>query len=313
MAQTRLENAIQVFIEALGVEKGYAKHTCRAYTHDLQEFAEFLNPAPDNSDKTVVKPEMDRIYVDGIDPLTIRSYLGVLAKKNTKRTIARKMAAIRSFFNFQVKRGLLSENPAAGVRIPKQEIHIPAYLTVDDMFRLLDSITGTGSLDLRNRAIFETIYSTGIRVSEAASMDTGDVHREAGEIQVAGKGNRQRRAPIGRQALAAIDTYRRQLQKEIGIPASNDGPLFLNKNRGRLSTRSIRRILSQLAAACGLTVPVAPHALRHSFATHMLDAGADLRIVQELLGHKNLSTTQKYTHVSIDRLMETYDKAHPRK
>lgn len=313
MTETQFGDAIGVFIEALGVEKGYTKHTCRAYRHDLMEFARFLADDDAETDPAALDDQAARVLVDRIDSLAIRGYLGLLAKKNTKRTIARKMASLRSFFNFWVKRGLLAENPAAGVRIPKQETHIPTYLTVDDMFRLLDSMTAKNLLDLRNRAIFETIYSTGIRVSEIAAMDTGDIYRDVGEIQVAGKGNRQRRAPIGKRALGAIDAYRRKLQQETGISPQSGGALFLNKNRSRLTTRSIRRILSRLAAACGLTVPVAPHALRHSFATHLLDAGADLRVVQELLGHKNLSTTQKYTHVSIDRLMETYDKAHPRR
>jgi integrase/recombinase XerC len=168
-------------------------------------------------------------------------------------------------------------------------------------------------LDLRNRAIFETLYSCGIRVSELVGLNTMDVDPRQALIRVLGKGSQERIVPIGKNALAAIKAYRQALENMCGISADISGPLFLNKNKGRLTARSVARILDQLVTACGLLTPVSPHTLRHTFATHMLDAGADLRAVQELLGHKSLSTTQKYTHVSIDRLMETYDRAHPRK
>jgi integrase/recombinase XerC len=181
------------------------------------------------------------------------------------------------------------------------------------MFRLLDSIHSNSILDLRNRAIFETLYSCGIRVSELVGLNTGDVDFGQALIRVFGKGGKERIVPIGKKALGAILNYRQKLKGERKISSKLDGPLFLNKNTGRLTARSVARILDKLVTACGLLTPVSPHTLRHTFATHMLDAGADLRAVQELLGHMSLSTTQKYTHVSIDRLMETYDKAHPRK
>jgi integrase/recombinase XerC len=181
------------------------------------------------------------------------------------------------------------------------------------MFRLLDSIKIDSLLGLRNRAMFETLYSCGIRVSELAGLNVFDVNFSSRVLRVLGKGRKQRIVPIGNKALAFIKSYRKKLVEEKGLPSRENGPLFLNKNNGRLTTRSIARILEKAARACGIFIPVSPHALRHTYATHMLDAGADLRIVQELLGHKSLSSTQKYTHVSIDRLMETYDKAHPRK
>jgi len=181
------------------------------------------------------------------------------------------------------------------------------------MFRLLDSIQTDTLLGLRNRAIFETLYSSGIRVSELAEMNFSDVDFSAAVVQVSGKGNKQRIVPVGQKALAAIKAYRTRLPKQTGMLSINEEPLFLNRFHKRLSPRSIARILKKLVDTVGLLIPVSPHALRHTFATHMLDAGADLRAVQELLGHKSLSTTQKYTHVSIDRLMETYDRAHPRK
>ena len=181
------------------------------------------------------------------------------------------------------------------------------------MFRLLDGIDTSTLLGLRNRSIFETLYSSGIRVSELAGLNLGDIDFNQGLIRVKGKGNKERIVPVGNRAMSAIKDYRQRIYQESGAAGSDSGALFLNNRHSRLSTRSIARILNKLAADFGLPVPVSPHALRHSFATHMLDAGADLRVIQELLGHKSLSTTQKYTHVSIDRLMETYDKAHPRR
>jgi integrase/recombinase XerC len=181
------------------------------------------------------------------------------------------------------------------------------------MFRLLDSIQTDTLLGLRNRAIFETLYSSGIRISEIAAMDIADVDFSAAVVRVFGKGRKQRIVPIGQKALMTIIAYRTQLHKQADRKTVKGDPLFLNRFQKRLAPRSIARILKKLVNTVGLLTPISPHALRHTFATHMLDAGADLRVVQELLGHKSLSSTQKYTHVSIDRLMETYDKAHPRK
>jgi integrase/recombinase XerC len=190
---------------------------------------------------------------------------------------------------------------------------LPGYLPIDAVFRLLDSIETDSVLAARNRAIFETLYSCGIRVAELAGLNVYDVDRDGATLRVLGKGGRERMVPVGRKALEAIANYRQALQAETGIGSGADGALFLNRQGQRLTPRSVARVLKRLVKACGILTPVSPHTLRHTFATHMLDAGADLRSVQELLGHKNLSTTQKYTHVSIDRLMETYDRAHPRK
>jgi integrase/recombinase XerC len=311
MSPTTLDTHIRSFVESLASEKGYAQNTCRAYLADLEEFRGFaietrfpgMNP----------EEAAAHLGADGIDPLLLRGYLGFLHKRNRKATIARKLSALRSFFKFLVRRGVLAENPADFVLTPKQERTIPAYLTVDDMFRLLDSISVETLTGIRNRAIFETLYSCGIRVSEISGLDTGDVDPAGRVVRVLGKGNKERIVPIGRTALDAIRSYRERLSAETGISPGDDGPLFLNNRKGRLTARSMARILDHIVRESGISIPVSPHALRHSFATHMLDAGADLRVVQELLGHQSLSTTQKYTHVSIDRLMETYDKAHPRK
>ena len=243
----------------------------------------------------------------------IRGYLGFLHKKNKKVTIARKLSAVRSFFRFLLKHGVILDNPLGLILTPKQKKAIPVYLPVDDVFRLLDSIKTDTLAGIRNRAIFETLYSSGIRVSELEGLNVFDVDFKKCLIRVVGKGNKERIVPIGKKATAAIREYRKRLQGEAGVGEDDNTPLFLNKDHGRLTSRSIARILEKTARECGLLIPVSPHALRHTFATHMLDAGADLRVVQEFLGHKSLSTTQKYTHVSIDRLMEAYDKAHPRR
>ena len=305
------KSLIDSFLESLVTEKGYSDHTRRAYRKDLLDFFSFL--AESRHAGSARQNRIPIVKLKQIDGILLRGYLGLLHRKNKKTTIARKLSAIRSFFKYLVKRGIISENPAELVLTPKQDKTLPVYLSVDEMFRLLDSIQTNTLLGLRNRAIFETLYSSGIRVSELAEMNFSDVDFLAALIQVSGKGNKQRIVPVGQKALAAIKAYRTRLQEQIGTPSINEGPLFLNRFQKRLSPRSIARILKKLVDTVGLLTPVSPHALRHTFATHMLDAGADLRAVQELLGHKSLSTTQKYTHVSIDRLMETYDRAHPRK
>jgi integrase/recombinase XerC len=306
-----LKKQIEFFIESLSSEKGYSTNTCRAYSHDLKEFVSFIYKERFSGKKN--QNSINNFTADQVEGLMIRGYLGFLHKKNKKITIARKLSAVRSFFRYLVKRGVILDNPLDSILTPKQKKTIPVYLPVDDIFRLLDSIRTDTLFGLRSRAIFETLYSSGIRVSELAGMNVFDVDFTKQVIRVLGKGNKERIVPVGRKALTAICDYRKRLQIEAGIRTDENTPLFLNKNKGRLTTRSMARILEKTAKECGLLIPVSPHSMRHSFATHLLDAGADLRVVQELLGHKSLSTTQKYTHVSIDRLMETYDKAHPRR
>jgi integrase/recombinase XerC len=305
-------SSIERFLTALSVEKGYSAHTCRAYRTDLEAFARIVCAGAITEDlptRGVPAPFDPR----RVDALAIRGYLAVLYRRNSKATIARKLSAVRAYFRYLRRQGLVEDNPAATVLTPKQEKKIPHYLTVDDVFRLLDQVQADSLLGLRNRAIFETLYASGTRVSELAGLDTTTINLDEGIIRVHGKGNKERVLPIGGKAAAAIRAYRDRLYSDTGISMDTGGPLFLNCRKGRLTARSIARILAQMVRQCGLLVPVSPHTLRHSFATHLLDAGADLRTVQELLGHESLSTTQKYTHVSIDRLMETYDKAHPRR
>ncbi|MGW8324755.1 MAG: site-specific tyrosine recombinase/integron integrase [Desulfobacterales bacterium] len=305
-----MNNQIRSFIDSLQSERGYSVNTCRAYSHNINEFISFISESYFSTDN---QEGADLLKAEHIESLMIRGYLAFLHKKNKKVTIARKLSAVRSFFRFLVKHGVILDNPLDLILTPKQVKAIPVYLPVDDIFRLLDSIKTDTLAGIRNRAIFETLYSSGIRVSELEGLDVFDVDFTKCLIRVVGKGNKERIVPIGKKAVVTIKEYRRRLQSEAGIAEEDNGPLFLNKDHGRLTSRSIARILDKTARECGLLIPVSPHALRHTYATHMLDAGADLRVVQELLGHKSLSTTQKYTHVSIDRLMETYDKAHPRR
>jgi integrase/recombinase XerC len=306
-----LGGTIDRFIESLAAEKGYSAHTLRAYRHNLTELAAFAA-----GDPLWARNEPERwraLTVDHLDTLAVRSYLGYLHGRNRKTTIARKMAAIRSFFRYLHKHRTIAENPVENLRPPKHGKSIPVYLPVDDMFRLLDAVQPAGVLGYRNRAILETLYSTGVRVSELAGMNMSDLDDQSGTVRVRGKGSKERLVPIGERARAAIADYRDMLTGQTDFQWDDGGAIFLNKDFGRLTTRSIARVVDKMARACGLPVPVSPHAMRHSYATHMLDAGADLRAVQELLGHRHLSTTQRYTHVSIDRLMAVYDKAHPRR
>jgi integrase/recombinase XerC len=305
-----LISQVPVFLESLAAEKGYAENTLKAYGHDLVEFCHFAAGEGPGGERRAISCK-------AVDPLVIRGYLAWLHGRNVKRTIARKLSALRVFFAFLRKHGLVIDNPAEQVLTPKQPKSLPSYLAVDDILRLLDSIPGGTLLEARNRAMFETLYSCGLRVSELAGLNPADLRVQDGFVRVRGKGNRERLVPIGTRALAAIRHYRERLPEKPSAEedhgATAGSALFLNRFGRRLSARSIRRILDQVARGCGLPMPVAPHGVRHSFATHLLDAGADLRSVQEMLGHSSLRTTQKYTHVSIDRLMAVYDKAHPRK
>jgi integrase/recombinase XerC len=299
-----MNSRIEGFVETLSAEKGFSDHTCRAYRKDLEQFSSYLRVQRQG------KTEPDIREVDG---LMIRSYLGFLHKKYEKTTIARKLSALRSFFRFLMKRGAIERNPAETVLTPKRGRPVPKYLSVDETFRLLDGVKGESVLALRNRAILEMLYSAGLRVGELVAMDVQDVDFQGAWVRVVGKGNKERLSPVGNNALRCVRGYldKRSPGKTMRDRAGE--ALFLNRQGGRLSARSVGRLLDKVIRQLGLTRPITPHGLRHTFATHMLDAGADLRVVQELLGHASLTTTQRYTHVSIDRLTEVYDRAHPRK
>ncbi len=291
------------FMEILSAERGYSIHTCRAYRHDIEDFLNNIFP---ETDIDSISEDMVLGLVDGKKINIVRQYMVFLAKKGVKkRYSSRKLSALKSFFNYFVKCGKIDVNPADYLPSPKHNKTIPDFLSVDDVFMLLDSIKSDTLLGKRNLAVFELFYSTGMRISELVNLDIKDIHFKKKIVKVTGKGSKQRMIPAGQRALNAISEYRMALDRDYT-------PVFLNKNKTRLSDRSIRRILTKIVAMCGLNVPVSPHTLRHCFATHMLDAGADLRGIQEILGHSSLSTTQIYTHVTTARLMEVYDRAHPR-
>jgi integrase/recombinase XerC len=293
---------IKQFEQYLQVEKNASEHTCRNYLLDLREFDSFITQKASSSVSGV----------EQISNLTIRGYMGQLAKNNKKSSQARKLSALRTFFRFLIKQGVIIDNPASVVRTPKQDKYLPQHLTVDEAFALLDSVPASDPAHARDRAILEVLYSTGIRVSELVGLNRNDLELNLGIIKVRGKGRKERIVPIGKKAVAALNHY---LQKsESLLPEGQRGniPVFLNSRSGRLTARSVGRLIDKYVKHCGLQRTISPHSIRHSFATHLLNAGADLRAIQELLGHANLSTTQRYTHLNIDKLMEVYDRAHPR-
>jgi integrase/recombinase XerC len=294
-----MDRLFDLFFRHLEVERNLSEHTLRAYRQDLLEFHRFLiNDAKTGTEDT---------RVEQVDALLLRRYLARLHKRNRKTTIGRKLSAIRSFFRYLVRCGELAVNPAETVATPKREQYLPKVLTVDEMFALIGAADGGEPLTVRDCAILELFYSSGLRVGELAALDVGHLDLREGLVRVRGKGDKERIVPVGRRARQALGRH----LAERGVP-DRDQPLFLNYRGGRLSPRSIERNLKKWLLRAGILKDASPHALRHSFATHLLDGGADLRAIQELLGHASLSTTQKYTAVSLDRLMEVYDRAHPR-
>lgn len=301
---------IETFIVYLKDQKGYSQHTIRNYYSDLTKFSEFLA-----SSKAFQGGRGEScLVVEAIDSTVVREYLGSLYGRLTRSSIARKLSAVRSFFSFLEKKGIVAVNPAADIATSRAKEHLPSYLSVDEVFGLLKKPERENPLGLRDLAILEVLYSCGIRVSELEGLNISSIDFDERLVKVKGKGNKERIVPIGSHALRAVEDYleaTRYLRKKTERYSRNI-PLFINSRAGRLSARSIGRIIKRYAIEMGLTSDISPHSIRHTFATHLLDGGADLRSVQELLGHVNLSTTQKYTHVSLDRLMEVYDKTHPR-
>ncbi len=287
--------SIDRFLDYLNVEKNASEHTVKNYANDLQAFCRFTGD---------VAPEK-------VTYLVIRRYLAEMRAKNyAKRTVARKLASLRSFFTFLHREGFIKSNPAVAVATPKLDRTLPVFLDEDEMKLLIEAPTEKDFEGMRDRAILETLYSTGVRVSELTGMNMNDVDFIGGVITVRGKGKKERMTPIGDRALRTLRIYLGARQ-ENG-PGSRQA-VFLNKNGTRLTGRSVRRIIAKYIRRISVRNGVSPHTLRHSFATHLLNRGADLRSVQELLGHMNLSTTQMYTHVTTQRLKEVYDKSHPRR
>lgn len=289
-----MQRYIDKFMNYMKVEKNASPHTITNYMVDMNVFKGFLG------DKEI----------ETVDHLSLRRYLAELRAKNySKRTVARKLASLRSFFRFLFREGHIKKNPITAVLTPKLDKKLPVFLDVAKIDRLLSAPTDKDLMGLRDRALLETLYSTGIRVSELVGLDLRDIDFISGVIKVLGKGHKERVVPIGEPALAAIKKY---VDKKAPVKVNDKDAVFLNKSGARLTDRSVRRVLDKHIKTCSVSEKISPHSLRHSFATHLLDRGADLRSVQELLGHMNLSTTQIYTHVTMERLKSVYDRSHPR-
>jgi len=293
--------ATRLFIRHLETERLLSKETVRAYAADLRDFKAYLGSCGPG----------ELSNVDRIDAFHIRGFFAARFGKIKKVSLGRKLAGLRTFFRFLVREGIVSQNPATDIRAPKREKPLPKALSVDDLDRFFSRNPDMGK---RDRAIFELLYSSGLRVGELTSLRVQDLDLNNGWVRVIGKGNKERYVPVGSRAVAAMQDYlpQRAVLETKNMAPSKDRALFLNSRGGPLSSRSIRRILKTCLNGAGLARDASPHTFRHSFATHLLNAGADLRSIQELLGHASLSTTQRYTKVDLGRLMEVYDKAHPR-
>lgn len=291
------------FFKELELKSNSSKHTLRAYKTDLKQFLLFME-----TENCLRFKDVNHIF--------LRKFLAFLRTKGcSKRTIARKLASIRSFYKFLCQREIVEHNPAKAVRTPRHENKLPCFLNIKEIESLLNAPDEKTLYGLRDKAIIETLYSSGIRASELEGLNNEDVDMVARIIKVKGKGKKERLAPIGSFAINAIQLYTNaKAQENVEAEDARACPnaLFTNKYGGRLTTRSIARILEKYLKIAGLHHDASPHSLRHSFATHLLDKGADLRAVQELLGHAHLSTTQIYTHVTTERLKQVYNKAHPR-
>ena len=301
----RLNSQITEFIQYLRIEKNATPMTLKSYSEDLEGWLEYT-----------YELHSGRLpLLENIDPPEIRGYLAAMNEVNyAKSTAARRMASLRSFFRFAQRQGWCAENPAVSVRNPKIGRRLPVFLSTDEVKRLLAAPDVTRWQGLRNRAILEVIYSSGIRVGELVGLDLDDLNLDEGMIQVRGKGMKERYAFLGHYAVRALTAWLRQRPEILKRhPEKVKGnPVFLGSTGGRITARSVERMVDKYIQETGLNRKVSPHTLRHSFATHLLNAGADIRSIQELLGHKNLVTTQIYTHVSLEAMRKAYDRAHPR-
>ena len=291
-----LAQQIRTFCTYLDTERNASPHTLSAYRFDLEQLNAF-----------VIDEKGEAAVAGDVDHLFLRRYLALLGKNTKKSSIGRKLAAIRSFFKFLLRRGSIAKNPAELIATPKKENRLPFHLDIDQATTLMEAPADNEKYVLRDRAILETLYSCGLRVSELTGLSINDMDLSVGMVRVLGKGNKQRIVPVGSRAIQAVREY---LEERGAL--SGDGPMFLNSRGDRINRRSVTRIVDAHVLSIAAFKNISPHVLRHTFATHMLEGGADLRAIQELLGHASLSTTQKYTHVGIDRLMEVYDKAHPK-
>ena len=297
-----MTEAIERYLRYLKVERNASNLTIKSYREDLLVWAQYLTESLGDA------PVLGRI-----SSVELRGYVGALTDAGyASSSVARKLASMRSFFKFAQREGLVAGNPAKPLRNPRRERALPHFLTTREIAKLLSAPNVSESLGKRDRAIFETIYSAGLRVSELVGMNDEDLDLDEGLVRVRGKGKRERLGPLGSYALEAIQIWRAARKVPDPGKSGRATPLFTNRFGRRLTTRSVARMLEKYLLETGLNRKTSPHTLRHSFATHLLDGGADIRSVQELLGHKSIVTTQIYTHVSTAGLKQAYDKAHPR-
>lgn len=317
---------VQNFLDYLVDERHFSPYTSRCYGLDLRQFTEFLSEEfgiefnQETEATAVTNPEARQGTLSGLildaDVERIRSFLAWMSDRDySSATMARKIATLRSFHKWLEKLTFIDTNPMLAIRTPKQSKRLPKAISVEQIEQLLSAPNNQTLLGARDRAILETLYSTGIRVSEVVGINRGDLDESGEAVLIRGKGRRERLVPLGSHALTALRHYIAMHDKELalaGFEADDSYALFINKHGGRLSSRSVRRKVTKYLEQVGLDPEISPHTIRHSFATHLLDNGADLRSVQELLGHQSLSSTQVYTHVSARRSRGAYDKAHPR-
>jgi integrase/recombinase XerC len=305
-----LEQAIGGFGRHLQVERNLSVHTQQGYLTDLNQFRAFLTGTDLKS-----LPSGGAVEAIPTDPLVLRAFLASLYREKLRKvTISRKVAALRSFYRYLLREGVVAVNPAELIQLPRCEKYIPVVLSADEMLALLQVSFAEDAAGCRDRAMIELFYSAGIRLSELTGLNLDDLHSREGLIKVRGKGRKERIVPFGRPALQAVEAYLQKRPELVTGEACGkaEEALFLSTRGKRMNPRGVARVVERVVRQSGIGRRISPHALRHTFATHLLDAGADLRSIQEMLGHKSLSTTQKYTSVSVSRLMEIYDRAHPR-
>ncbi len=304
-----MQKQIDDFIRHLKYERNASDHTLRNYESDLIQFYDFISPPGEHGRR-------HEVNIRDIDHLTIREYMASLyEKKKKKSSIHRKVAALRTFFRFLCREGILEVNPAKLVSSPHVERTLPNRLTIEQMIKFIETPETDTVLGKRDRAILELLYASGIRVSELVTLNLTDVDFHNQTLRVKGKGRKERIVPFGEHAKRALQDYlgvRGELLVEADPEKLDPAAVFMNYQGTRITTRSVGRMIDKYVKICADVHHISPHSLRHSFATHLLDAGADLRVIQELLGHARLSTTQQYTHVSMEKLIEVYDKAHPK-
>lgn len=303
----KMDKAIQDFKMHMAAERNLSPHTITNYMIDIYQFKSFI----ESNSEPGIKPD-----INDVDHMAIRAFLGSLYRQKIKKvTISRKVSSLRAFFKYLLREGKIDKDPAHIVQSPRVDKYVPAFLSPDEMEAMLTAMKDVHLFNDMDRAVIELFYSTGIRLSELTGLNISDFDLQAGLIKIRGKGKKERLVPVGQYALDAIKNYTESIRFRFinGRPLNDlSMPLFVNKQGRRISTRSIARIVDKVVRMSGIKRKISPHALRHTFATHLMDAGADLRSIQELLGHESLSTTQKYTSVNIGKLMEIYDKAHPK-